>query len=237
MAALLIIPAAAARFWTERLWVMLATAGGVGLASGVVGVGVSAVAHNLAAGPLVALTASAFFGVSLLVAPRRGVLPAMLCRLALRRRVARQNLLRSLYELGESAATPAAPEAAHSLHDLALKRAWSPQELGRAVASARRRGLVEMDARSRVSLTPAGAEVARAVVRAHRLWELYLIEQADIPADHVDRDADAIEHVLPHDAIERLEEKLRRIGRLPRALPTSPHAIGASSAEGGGGRS
>lgn len=232
MAALLIIPAAAARFWTERLWVMVIAAGAIGLASGVIGVGISAVGDALAAGPLVALSAAAFFTISLLFAPRRGVIPAMLRRTALRRRIARQNLLRSMYELDEAAPTPG---AAHSINDLALKRGWSPQELRHAMTGARRAGLIDVDAptaatrATRISLTPAGAEQARAVVRAHRLWELFLIEQADIPADHVDRDADAIEHILPHDAIEHLEDKLRRIGRLPEALPRSPHAITASS--------
>jgi Mn-dependent DtxR family transcriptional regulator len=40
----------------------------------------------------------------------------------------------------------------------------------------------------------------------------------------VDRDADQIEHVLPRELIERLEEKLRAEGR----MPASVHPIGGA---------
>jgi Mn-dependent DtxR family transcriptional regulator len=80
-------------------------------------------------------------------------------------------------------------------------------------------------------LTPSGRAEAARLVRAHRLWELFLIEQARIAPDHVDRDADAIEHVLPEDVIADLERQLIAEGRLPRellstgAIPGSPHPI------------
>jgi manganese/zinc/iron transport system permease protein len=224
MAALLIIPAAAARFWTERLWVMVCVSAGIGMLSGVVGVGASALWERLAAGPLVVLSAGTLFAVSALGAPRRGVIAGAVRRASLRRRVARQNLLRSMHELDEA---DGAPGAWHPLHELALRRSWSGTEMDSEVARAERSGLVRIETSEtarRVALTARGQEEARAVVRAHRLWELYLIEQADIAPDHVDRDADAIEHVLPRDVIERLEAKLRRDGRLPGC----PHDLSAT---------
>jgi manganese/zinc/iron transport system permease protein len=69
---------------------------------------------------------------------------------------------------------------------------------------------------------------AAAVTKTHRLWELFLMEQADIPADHVDRDADDVEHLLPTYLLERLEKRLAAAGRLPHVsgeLPSSPHEI------------
>ena len=45
-------------------------------------------------------------------------------------------------------------------------------------------------------LTAQGMTEAARLVRQHRLWELYLITHAEIAPSHVDRDADAIEHVL-----------------------------------------
>jgi Mn-dependent DtxR family transcriptional regulator len=127
------------------------------------------------------------------------------------------------------------PGAWHSLNELSLKRAWGTgaQALARPIARARRAGLVRTDGgalAARVALTPEGEQEARAIVRAHRLWELYLIDQADIPPDHVDRDADAIEHVLPRDVLERLEERLRQQGR----LPGSPHELPRPIAGGAG---
>jgi manganese/zinc/iron transport system permease protein len=45
-------------------------------------------------------------------------------------------------------------------------------------------------------------------VRNHRLWELYLIEHADVAPSHVHHDADEIEHVVDANIVARLEERL-----------------------------
>ncbi len=221
MVALLVIPAAAARFWTESLGVMLVIAGVVGGASGALGTGVSAVAEGVSAGPVIALAAAAMFTVSMLVAPRRGLIAGWYRSRRLRRRILLENLLRALYELDEAAASN---RAEGGEGELALKRSWTPKQLRGAIARARRLGYVGAGP-GPISLTETGATMAAGIVRRHRLWELYLIEQAAIAPDHVDRDADAIEHVLPPELLARLEARLTELGRLPRPVPPSPHTI------------
>jgi len=71
-AALLIIPAAAARFWTDRLSHMMWIAAFIGGVSGATGTLLSANLDQMPTGPLVVLTAAAFFVVSWMFAPRRG---------------------------------------------------------------------------------------------------------------------------------------------------------------------
>lgn len=73
-AALLIIPAAAARFWTDRLSVMMVIASTIGAVSGVVGTLISDSASGLPTGPLIVLTATSIFVLSWIFAPHRGVL-------------------------------------------------------------------------------------------------------------------------------------------------------------------
>jgi len=73
-AALLIIPAAAARFWTDRLSRMMMIACGFGGLSGVIGTLISAEFDGLPTGPLIVLTAAVIFVASWLLAPHRGVL-------------------------------------------------------------------------------------------------------------------------------------------------------------------
>ena len=72
--ALVVIPPAVARQWTERLVPMLVIAGLVGLFSGLVGVVLSSLAVQVPTGPVVVLVATAFLIVSILVAPCRGIL-------------------------------------------------------------------------------------------------------------------------------------------------------------------
>jgi manganese/zinc/iron transport system permease protein len=74
MAALLVIPGAAARFWTESLGVMLLLAGAFGMAAGVCGTLITIQHTRVPTGPAIILTGSAIFVVSLVAAPRRGLL-------------------------------------------------------------------------------------------------------------------------------------------------------------------
>jgi manganese/zinc/iron transport system permease protein len=69
--ALMIIPAATARLWTDRLRVMLALSSLFGAASAWIGASLSAALPKAPAGGLIVLVAGAFFIVSLAVAPSR----------------------------------------------------------------------------------------------------------------------------------------------------------------------
>lgn len=73
-AALLIIPPAAARFWTDRLSKMMIISCTFGGLSGVTGTLISARFDGLPTGPLIVLTSTAIFLLSWLLAPHRGVL-------------------------------------------------------------------------------------------------------------------------------------------------------------------
>jgi Mn-dependent DtxR family transcriptional regulator len=55
---------------------------------------------------------------------------------------------------------------------------------------------------------------------------MFLMHEGQLGADHVDRDADAIEHHLTRDTVAELERLLRVHGREPE-LPPSVHPVGA----------
>ena len=92
--ALLIIPAVTARFWTDRTDRLILIAGIVGGLAGYFGAAISAVAPRLPTGPIIVLVAFAAFAVSLLVAPNRGMLAAVVRHRAFEKRIhLRQGLL------------------------------------------------------------------------------------------------------------------------------------------------
>jgi manganese/zinc/iron transport system permease protein len=82
VAALLIIPGVTARLWTDRFGPLLIIAGLVGLLSGTLGTALSAalpppsgtLARGWPTGPLIVLVAAGAFALSLIVAPRRGLI-------------------------------------------------------------------------------------------------------------------------------------------------------------------
>lgn len=73
MSALLITPAVSARYWTEKLHVMVILSGIIGMLSGVLGTILSTIGNGLPTGPLIVLSASVWFLISLLFAPNRGL--------------------------------------------------------------------------------------------------------------------------------------------------------------------
>jgi manganese/zinc/iron transport system permease protein len=237
MAALLILPGATARFWTDRLGPLLLLSGIIGAASGAGGTLLSAgmlkpwlgfdpLAIGEASpptGPVIVLCGTAIFLFSVFFAPGRGVIARVWAGLRLSRKTARENLLRTMYELSE-AQLPSLPEV--SIDQLLRRRAWSRSRARRLAGWLVRAGLAQRGPGG-IRLSRKGLAEAGRMVRAHRLWELFLIQGAEIAPDHVHRDADSIEHLLTSEMIRLLEADLAAAGALPaRPVPDSPHETG-----------
>jgi manganese/zinc/iron transport system permease protein len=220
--ALLIIPPAAARFWTLRLKPMLVLAALFGALSCYLGASLSALMAKLPAGAVIVLTASAIFGLSLLFGSARGLTRILVERRAMARKIGRENLLRSFYELAEQdlAGTLLTVER------LQRRRAWSSAQLARLINLVHREGLLTRQADGSLRLTERGIQTATRVVRNHRLWEAYLITHADIATSQVDWGADEIEHVLDGEIVRQLERLLPEAGR--PEMPASPHRLNSA---------
>lgn len=158
MSAMLVAPGAAARQWSDRLAVMVPLAAGFGVLSGVTGAVLSATVPRLPTGPTIVLVLSALVVVSVIGAPRRGLLWRQI-RLTRARRAPRLDpVLMHLYALslqhaddpghGHSVAvleTMSQPEVnvTASLEALASRNLatrvdrglWAPTELGRREAA------------------------------------------------------------------------------------------------------
>ncbi|WP_068265071.1 iron chelate uptake ABC transporter family permease subunit [Rubripirellula obstinata] len=243
MIALLVIPAAAARFWTDTLWKMTAYSVILGTVGCVIGAMVSAVFPNLPSGAMIVLVCSFFFFLSMFFGTARGVVARFLRRRRLNRRIDRQHLMRAMYEQIEhpdrsdtSALKPGSEPVRKtkvSIDELLLVRSWNWKRLMAAIRSAEVDELMQYR-HGHAQLTHAGFIEAARLTRQHRLWEMYLITYADVAPALVDRDADNIEHVLEPHVIDRLEDLLEE-QELLFPVPTSPHELGdglTSSEEG-----
>lgn len=219
--ALVVIPAAAARFWTERLSRMVLLAGAFGAVSGYVGAAISALAPSLPAGGVIVLSAGSVFLLSLLFAPRRGVLAGAFRHVLLRLSIEQQHVLRAAFEASEASggARPCV------VRELSVVRTWSAPWRALILSVLRLKGYIEpCDGGHRLSAE--GERAAWRITRNHRLWEAFLVAHADLAPSHVHRSADLVEHVLAPELVSRLEGQLATAGRLPRQpMPESVHPV------------
>ncbi len=202
--ATLITPAAAARQWTDRLGAMVLLSATIGALAGVAGSLASAMVPRLPTGPVIVVASSGVLMVSLLFAPRRGLVQEILRERQVANRIRRENLLRDIYLQGERGK---GWEELVSWPLLMGLRGLSGRELEKTARALAAASLVERRGDD-LRLTPAGLEEAEAVVRKHRLWEVYLTRRLELPSDHVHRDAEAMEHALSEQAVADLEEAL-----------------------------
>lgn len=203
--AMLVTPAAAARFCTHSLSKTAALSCAIGAAGGVAGVWISSTAENLPTGPLMALATTAIFAGAALLGPRRGYLPVMLRRHREKERIAGEDVLKTLW-LREEAPGLIGPLI-------------SKEGLFRKLAAA---GWIDRSPAS-VQLTDAGRRQAAKLVRSHRLWERYLTEYADYKSDHVHDEAERVEHWIDEPQLAALAKKLGDPSEDPhgRSIPSA----------------
>ncbi|HMO91223.1 MAG TPA: iron chelate uptake ABC transporter family permease subunit [Pirellulaceae bacterium] len=238
--ALLVIPAAAARFWTDQLASMSCIAAFIGAASGGIGAIISATFAQMPSGPTIVLVCTLLFLLSMTWGAKRGIAIRAIRRQRFNRSISRQHLLRAVYELGETTTGLSAanaelgggfsqdlPRQSVSFDEVLRKRSWTKHQLSRVARWAQRQELIELIG-DEIRLTKRGMLKAKEITRQHRLWELYLITHAEVATTRVDRDADAIEHVLEPEVIAELEQLLQGT---PGELPDSPHLLEVVSAD------
>lgn len=213
VAAMLILPGAAARFWTDRLGTMLVLSALFGTVIGVAGTAISANYGRMPAGPIIVLVGSALFLFSVLFAARRGGVARLIALVNFRRQLREQNLLRVLFDLAEPR-LPNRPRV--SLAELSREAPWEPAEVAAVLRRLHRGGLVSQPAEGTYLLTDRGLDGAANVARCYRLWELFLAEQPDLAGTLTDLDLEAVDRLLPRAVVEDLEAKLWAAGRLPR---------------------
>lgn len=194
--AMLIAPGATAHLLTDKLGRMMGIAAGLAVSSAVLG-HFAAVHFDVNTAGMMAVVAGLFYVAAVLLAPRYGVLSALVRNLQMSARVVREDILGMLYRLEELGVERrlGRGEAIEAVGGGPLARL--------ALRGLLRRGDVRREGHL-LGLTDRGREQAGGLVRAHRLWEAYLVEHLGLPPDHVHEPAMRTEHYLGAGLQERV---------------------------------
>jgi ABC-type Mn2+/Zn2+ transport system permease subunit/Mn-dependent DtxR family transcriptional regulator len=206
VSAMLIIPAATAYLLTDRMHRLIVYAAVVGVLTAALGAFFSFLGNNLPTGPFMVLAGSMFFGIAFLFSPKHGWLTRLWRQRSRQVRTERENTLKAMYRVLEERGGRG---EGVSLVELAQWRRETLEEVKVRAREVSRAGLVTAsEDGAMLHFTPEGLQCARAIVRNHRLWELYLTNVMQFGSDHVHEDAGKIEHVLGEDLVRQLERRL-----------------------------
>lgn len=220
VSAMLITPAAAAYLLTDRMSRMLILSVLFGIFAGVSGAFFSFLRPNLPTGPFMVLGASLVFTLAFLFGPKHGVIFRWWQHRSRSNRIQRENTLKAIYHVLENRDFHGETV---TLKELAERRRHTLEEAKMEVRALRGHRLASLDEEENtLVLTPEGWQRAAAIVRNHRLWELYLANAAQVAVDHVHEDAEKIEHVLGEEVVRELERRFEFARKDPhgKAIPT-----------------
>jgi Fe2+ transport system protein FeoA/Mn-dependent DtxR family transcriptional regulator len=117
------------------------------------------------------------------------------------RSVEAEDALKAAYALQEAGKTWGGEELAHSV--------GLPEALaGEVVKALAAFGWLEENAKRGLRLTEVGEVRVRELIRAHRLWECYLVDREEMPIEEVHAEAHRREHETTSEELERMDFEL-----------------------------
>ncbi|MBN2647065.1 MAG: metal ABC transporter permease [Thiotrichales bacterium] len=214
MAAILLTPVAAARFWSHQLSSLLILAALFGALSALLGAQISYIAPAMPTGPWIVVSLSLLFFISFLFAPKQGLLKRYWDYRQLKTRVLEENILRTLYKLLEREHFK---RNHFTLAEITALRALPLNPLQKTLQKlVKRHYLVKHQLA--YGLSEEGLLKAIKLTRRHRLWESYLSQHADLNSEQVHQQAERIEHILNQEQEQQIVAEL-----MEQLHPQDPH--------------
>jgi manganese/zinc/iron transport system permease protein len=226
MSAMLIAPAAAARQYTNKLYVMLILSGTFGMISGYFGNYLSAelttyfseiypgTRFSIPTGPMIVVVAAFICVISLLFAPERGMFIRVFRVARFRYTCTCENVLKAMWRVG--------PKSDVSFDDIVSYQAVSKGYLRLVLSRLTSNGWVEKSGANIYRLTHDGSMWAAKIIRLHRLWEVYLADYLGVGAERVHRNAEEMEHIITPELEQELTVLLKDPKEDPHHQPIPP---------------
>ncbi|MEM6723884.1 MAG: metal ABC transporter permease, partial [Bacteroidota bacterium] len=196
--AMLITPASTALLLTDRLKVMLWISGLLGMIAPAIGL-VLSVYFDAPPGPMMVLFSTLFYLIAVVFAPKKGLLFRQIHKVRLGKKIRLEDTLKQSLKLRDR----------KGLHFSSLKQrlGFPENELKKQLRILRQKGWVLWN-RSKIELTNEGLREANRLVRAHRLWETYLVQQMGLTAEQIHEDAEKYEHLLSEELLDEVDHAL-----------------------------
>lgn len=196
--AMLITPASTALLLSNNLKRVIVYSGIIGVLSSVTGF-LLAVLFNTTPGPAMTLTATLFYFLAVLFSPEKGLIYKMNLRRTERARIIREDILRQVIK------KPLADGM--NIHEIAKNLKLSLKLVSNFAKKMSRSSLLSNN-KDHLILTKDGVRKAEKLVRAHRLWESYQVQQMGLDSSQIHDEADKLEHFLSEELVDEIDQEL-----------------------------
>ncbi len=213
--AMLITPASTALLLSDRLQNVLVIAGIVGLFSAIIGL-FFAIILEAPPGPMMAVVATLFYLVAVFFSPKRGLVFKFFQKRKLQKRINIEDILKEGLKLEK--------KGEFTFIKLKGKLGLSKTSLTKYLQQLTTQKFLTRKG-NQISLSQSGKDEASRLVRAHRLWETYLVNQIGLSAGQIHEDAEKYEHLLSEEILDEVDAALGFPTEDPHGSPI-PSKIG-----------
>jgi len=196
--AMLITPASTALLLSDNLKKVIVLSGVIGAITGFIGMSL-AIVLDAPPGPELVVVVSIMFFTTALFAPKKGYVSRKLQKRKLQRKIQLEDILKQSIRLRERGMV--------TKDILMSKLAFNPALLNAHLNTLIKQKLLKKND-AEIILTEEGRQEANRLVRAHRLWETYLVQQMGMTEEQIHEEAEKYEHLLTDDMVEEVDATL-----------------------------
>jgi len=197
--AMLITPASTALLLANRLPKVLVIAGIIGFFSSLSGL-ILSILYEMPPGPSIAVTATCIYLMAAFFSPEHGLLAKWFTRRKQQQKIKTEDVLKEAFKISLGNPFP--------MVGLQEKLNISAPQLKRGLQSLINRKLIKSIDSQNFQLTETGKEQANHLVRAHRLWESYLVNEMGMDTSQIHDEAERFEHILTSAQIDEVDKRL-----------------------------
>lgn len=207
--AMLITPASTALLLSDKLKHVVILSGIIGLISAVLGLILAiSLGGGIAPGPTMCVTATLLYFLAVVFSPKKGLLTKFILKRKQKSKIEQEDIIKHLIKNKHSSTLATLSKAL----DLPLNG------IKKHIKLLSTEGVVNKSG-DQLILSIKGNESAANLVRAHRLWETYLVDEVGLEEGQIHIEAEKYEHFLTEDVLDEVDQKLGYPKQDPHGSP------------------
>ncbi|MCL4107307.1 UNVERIFIED_CONTAM: hypothetical protein GTU68_067218 [Idotea baltica] len=196
--AMLITPASTALLLSNKLKNVIVISAIIGLISANLGL-ILSILFNTTPGPAMTVVVTGFYLLAAVFSPKKGLAVRYVRQIRQKKKIEQEDILRQAIKTNDEKGTPFGFFIEKLDYSLGKVKKLSQSLVKDGLASVKNDHLI---------LNVKGSSVAEELVRAHRLWETYLVDKVGLNEEQIHEEADKMEHHLSPEFLDEVDHLL-----------------------------